>query len=211
MKRVLARLTGMTLILAGSAAAPASAANTLGLSLDGVRWSQSISDPLFDSSMRWVPADSTTATFYIRNQGGTTGDLAVDILGSQIGNLLDSGDLHITAKGGGGKWTTVSEGGEHRLLTAPYVPVGQVAAIKVNVALDPTSANLTQLRAATLNFRVTLAESLAGGPRSSAGSPNSGSELPGTGSPELRWYAAIGAMLIGAGLAFVTRRREEEG
>ena len=105
-------------------------------------------------------------------------------------------------------WSTVSAPGTHRLLSAPNIPDGQVEPIDVNVEFDALSSNPTQVRSAELKFRVTLSESTSDGSGSNAGS---GSGLPGTGAPELRWYAAIGAMLIGVGLAFVSRRREEEG
>ncbi|MEO6470750.1 MAG: hypothetical protein ABIR57_02835, partial [Aeromicrobium sp.] len=186
---------------------PAFAADELALSVDGVHWTQSISDPLFDESMRWVPGDSETATFYIRNQGGTAGDLTVDVIGSQAGQLLESGDLHITARGGGGMWSVVSAPGNHRLLSAPNIPDGQVSPIDLNVSFDATSTNPTRLRSAELTFRVTLSESAAGGSGSN-GSSSSG--LPGAGAAELRWYSATGALLIGIGMALVLRRREGE-
>ena len=149
--------------------------------------------------MRWVPGDSEHATFFVRNNGGSAGDLTVDVLGSSAGKLLDSGSLQITAKGGGGAWTSVSAPGRHRLLTAPRVPDGKVEPIAVNVAFDSAAINMTQLRAAKLGFRVTLSESTSASP---------GSPLPDTGAPDLRWYAALSAILIGIGLALVSRRNE---
>lgn len=205
MKGILVRLIGMTSILAATSITPAFASGRLGLSVDGVHWSQSITRSLFDQTMRWVPGDSETATFFVRNQGGTPGDLAVDVLGSHTDDLVNSRHLHITAQGGGGSWTTVSDGGTHRLLTEPNIPNGHVDAIRVNVALDFSSPNQTQIQAADLNFRVTLSESL---PHGDTG--GNSSELPGTGAPETAWYSAIGAMLIGIGLAFVSKRREHD-
>lgn len=210
MKLVLVRLLGMTLILSAASASPALAADELGLSLDGVNWSSSISDPLFDPSFRWVPGDSETATFYVRNQGGSAGDLVVDVIGSQAGSLLDSGGLHITATGGEGDWVTVSESGTHRLLTAPEIADGAVAPIDVKVSFDESSPNQTQLLAAEMTFRITLSESVPGGSGTAGGSGTNtdGSGLPGSGAPELRWIAAIGAILFGTGLALVARRRD---
>lgn len=198
MKTRLGRLLGMTLILATTSASPVFAAGELGLSLDGTHWLSSISTPLFDPSFRWVPGDSDTATFFVRNQGGSTGDLTVDILGSKAGDLINSGDLHVTAKGGGGAWKTVSEGGTHRLLTAPHIPNGHVNEISVTVSFDAYSSNLTQLRSSELNFRITLTESAA--------TANGGSALPDTGAADLRWYAASAAFFIATGLALVSRR-----
>ncbi|MCW2750341.1 MAG: putative cell surface protein [Aeromicrobium sp.] len=190
------RLLCVTLVLMSSNAGPAFASSPLQLSLDGVHWTDAISDPLFNPSMRWVPGDSEQATFFIRNHGGSAGDLTVDLLGSSAGKLLDSGSLHITAKGGGGAWTSVSAPGRHRLLSAPHVADGQIEPIAVNAVFDAAANNRSQLHAAKLAFRVTLSESTSDSP------------LPNTGAPDLRWYAALSAILIGIGLALVSRRNE---
>lgn len=215
MKRFLGRLLGMTLLIAGASLSPAFAANELGLSRDGVNWSNSITNPIFDESMRWVPGDSEAATFYVRNQGGTLGDLTVDVLGSRVGDLIDSGDLHVTAKGGNGAWTKVSEGGTHRLLTSLNIPDGAVVPIKVTVAFDFSSPNATQNRASDLNFRVALAQAAAIAPtddeKGNKKDDETGSSgLPGTGAPAIGWFVAISAVLMGVGLALVRRRHEEE-
>jgi hypothetical protein len=196
MRRTSIRLICMTVIVLGSGVGPAAAESELELSTDGVHWVNAISDLLFDPSMRWVPGDSEDATFFIRNRGGSSADLTVDVLSDSLGDLIDSGYLHITAKGGGGHWTPVSAPGKHRLLTTPHVPDGQVMPIDVNVRFDIGADNPTELRASTLNFIVTLTESAG----------DSGDGLPDTGAPDLRWYAAIGAIFIGTGLALVTRR-----
>ncbi len=151
MKRTSARLLCMTVVLLGPTAASAAVESELQLSRDGVHWADSLNDPLFDTTMRWVPGDSEYATFFIRNRGGGDGDLTVDVVSSSVGNLIDSGDLHITAKGGGGAWTSVSTPGRHRLLTRPSVPNRQMLPIEVNVRFDRASVNATQLRASTLD------------------------------------------------------------
>lgn len=193
------RLLSVTLLLAAASSTPATAAGELGLSVDQVHWSSTISTPLFDDSMRWVPGDSENATFFIRNQGGSTGVLTIDILGSSVGDLIDSGDLHITAKGGGGEWTSVSASGRRRLLTAPDVADGRVVPILVDVSFDSTSDNQTQVRSSALAFLVTLTESVPG---------DGTGTLPGTGAPEVCFFAALSAILLGTGLSFVTRRSE---
>lgn len=197
MNVVPARLLCVTVVLMCSSAAPAYASSPLQLSLDGVHWTDAISDPLFNPAMRWVPGDSENATFYVRNNGGSVADLTVDVLGSSAGKLLDSGAIHITAKGGGGAWTSVSEPGRHRLLTATRVPDGKVEPIALHAVFDAAATNRTQFHAAKLAFRVTLSEANSRSPRS---------PLPDTGAPDLRWYAALSAILIGTGLAFASRR-----
>lgn len=203
MKRHFGRLVGMSLILAGTSIAPVAAAGELGLSLDGVHWANAISDPLFDPSMRWVPGDSENATFFIRNQGGSGGDLTVDVISSTAGDLIDSGDLHITAKGGGGAWKLVSRPGRHRLLTAPNIPDGQIGPVVIDVSFDGTSTNQTQVRSSDPLFKVTLTES-------NKVADVADSLLPDTGAPDLRLYAALSAILLGTGLAFAKRRSEPQ-
>lgn len=203
-------LVAMAVTLVAAGATAARAADELGLSIDGVSWSSSLSQPLFDSSQLWVPGDSATARFYVRNQGGTPADLTIDILGSATSALLDTGDLHVTAVGGGGSWVTVSEAGEHRLLTRPDLADGQAAPIDVTVALDADSTNASQLRSAELDFRITLAEVVGTGTDGGSSDDGSdGSSLPGTGSAASRWIVTAGAMLLGLGLALVSRRRSE--
>ena len=201
MKQPLGRLVGMGLILASTSASPALAAGELGLSLDGTHWSQSISTPLFDPSFRWVPGDSEVETFFVRNQGASPGDLTIGLLSPAASDLIDSGDLHVTAKGGGGAWTTVSQSGTHRLLSATDIAEGQVSPIKVTVSFDSTSTNATQLLASELTFRITLSGSA---PR------NDAADLPDTGAPDLALYAALSAILVGTGLGFVRRRNEAQ-
>ncbi len=202
MKRLGASLFIMV-ITVGSSAAPARAAGELGLSVDGVTWAPSINTPLFDSSMTWVPGDSETVMFYLRNQGGSAGNLTVDVIGSKAGDLLDSGDLHITATGGGGDWAVVSQSGQHRLLTAPNIADGSVTPITVNATFDTSSLNLTELTSANVRFLVTLSQA------SAVGGDGDGL-LPDTGAPDLRMYVALSAILLGTGLGFVTRRNQPQ-
>lgn len=200
MKRLGAGL--FIMILAVGTATPAHAAGELGLSVDGVTWVPSINTPLFDSSMTWVPGDSESVTFFVRNQGGSPGNLTVDVIGSSAGDLLDSGDLHVTAKGGGGEWVVVSDAGQHRLLTAPDIADQAVTPITVNASFDASSVNMTQLSAANVRFLVTLSQA--------AGSGGEAGQLPDTGAPNLLLYAALSAILLGTGLGFATRRSEPD-
>lgn len=202
MNRALRRLLPVTILLLTMLATPAHAADELALSRDGQSWTSSIDAPLFDESMRWVPGDTESAQFFVRNQGGTPGDLTVDVISSRAGRLMDSGDLHITAKGGGGTWSSVSKGGTHRLLSSPDIADGAVVPITVTVAFDADSTSITQLRSTSFTLRVTLSESA----RTGGGDGDGNGLLPDTGAPAT-WIAGLGALLVGVGLAFVARRR----
>lgn len=225
MKRLfISILTGFAVSL--SLAAPASAADELGLSNDGVTFSSSLPDPLFDSAIRWVPGDSRTATFFIRNQSTDVGSLAVDVLGGHLGTLMDSGDVHITVTGGGGVSTPASDGVEHRVLTAPGITGGATFPIAVTVDFDESSTNQTQLISTDLQFRVTLTQSSpvdpggtgsdgtgtgsgsGSGNDSGNGSGNGSGLLPDTGAPYTTWIVALGSILLGTGIALTSRRRK---
>lgn len=188
-------------VVALSMAAPASAANELGVSNDGTTWSSSLPNPLFDNDIRWVPGNSRNATFYVRNQSADYGNLTIDILGDHAGTLLDLGDLHIAANGGGGTSTPVSDGAEHRLLMASGIPSGGIVPINITVDFDDTSANESQLLSTDLNFRVALSH---GGSLND----NVSGALPNTGAPEITWIIVIGSIFLGTGIAAVSRRRQ---
>ena len=218
--RIVVLLTAAVLV-GGSWSAASAATGGLAVSADGSTWVDSISDPLFDSDLRWVPGDARAASFFVRNQGGSTADLTVDVIGSTAGGLLDSGDLSITATGGGGVWEAANSPGTHRLLTTPDIADGATEEIEVTIAFDGASPNQTQLLAAELTFLVTLTDDRAGGPGEDddEGDGDSGSDdgdgslgglLPDTGATLLRWVAVIAAVLLGTGLAVLARHRRHD-
>lgn len=218
---------GMTVALA----APAAAADELGVSKDAVTWSSELPGSLFDNSTRWVPGDSRTATFYVRNQSADYGKLTIDILGNHVGTLLDLGVLHITASGGGGFGIPASDGVEHRLYMVAGIPSGGVVPINITVDFDDTSTNESQLLSTDLKFGVALSNGgsvLLPPPSDPAdpSDPNTGTQddnnvtqtgnglyhrvtgaLPNTGAPEITRITVIGSILLGIGIAVVSRRR----
>ena len=137
-------------------AAPAQAADELSFSRDGVTWAAELADPLFDSSVRWVPGDERTESFYVRNETAQTGRLAIDILGTPVHTLLGTGDIDIDAQGAGGDWTSVSTPGAHRLLSDGSVPADSARRVDVTVHFDSASTNESQLKSLELAFRVFL-------------------------------------------------------
>ena len=154
---------GGVVIAVSTSAAPAVAADELALSRDGEHWFSTIDAPLLAGPTRWVPGDSSTARFYVRNQAGDVGDLTVDVIGTRV--LLGTGDLEVAARGGGGEWTTVYQGGTHRLVTSPRIPPGEARAVDVRVSFDPAATNSSQLLSGNLHFRVTLTDtSIVDGP-----------------------------------------------
>lgn len=185
-----------------SAAAPAAAADELGISSDGVTFAPTFHGPLFDSAIRWVPGDTRDATFYVRNQGGTPARMSVDLLGDHVGDLLDSGDLTITASAGGESGST-TVGEERRLITLPTVEADEIVPVTISVDFTFSSPNNTQLRSTDLIFRINLSQT--------AGVLGEDDELlPDTGAPQIIWIVALGSVLLGTGVAIVSRHRETQ-
>lgn len=208
-KRIACLMALVVLVLTGS---PASAADEIGLSPDGVTFTPELAQPLFDSAIRWVPGDSRSATFFVRNQGGSAARLAVDILGRVPSDLLDTGDISITATGGGTSLTPATDGGTHRLLSRDSLDDGQVVPITITIAFDEDSTNETQLLASTIDFRVTLNGIAAIDSNGAEGQLSDGNAaLPDTGAPGLLGLAIFAALCLGAGGALISRRTDTEG
>lgn len=215
---VVVALTSLGLLMAAGAATAQADSPFIGLSRDGVTWSSSLDGPLFDTDMRWVPGDSETSMFFVRNDYGTDGELALDILaGDGAQSLFDSGDLRVSVQIGGER-QTVSSAEDRRLIDDLDVANGDVADIEVNVSLDSASTSRTQLSSASFAFRVTLSgavddvavlgeSEVAGVGGVTDGRVNDA--LPDTGASVTWWLLALAAALLGSGTALVTDRRRE--
>lgn len=201
-------------------ATPAVAADEIGLSSDGVAWSSSLSQPLFDPAFRWVPGDSETASFWVRNQSDDDALLDIAILGTSVDSLMETGDLSVTvaAAGGGGGSTTTT--GRHELLSSRAVRPGQTERIDVTVAIDPDATNQSQVKALDLQFEVRLTQDdgTSGGPDGGDDADHGDGDddgddrngfLPGTGG-SAPWLMPAGLLGIVVGLlaVAVTRRRD---
>lgn len=219
---VFASAVMMTFALAG----PASAAYDVQVSSDGTSWSSAyLPGDLFDNTIMWVPGDTRTATFYVRNTSDDPTKMSIDLLGNHLGTLLDLGAVHITAKSGKGKWTVASDGALHRLLTGTKIKAGASVPVTVNVAYDFSSSNASQLLSTDLKFRVTLTQTGSGvdlegnnqgngdgngsGTGTGTGSGNGNADLPDTGAPNSTWIVALGSILLGIGFAVTSRRRND--
>lgn len=86
----------------GVTTSPAVAAGELELSRDGTSWSPDLSEPLFDSNVRWVPGDIRSSSFFVRNLTSQQGRLSMDILDTAATELIDTGNISIDAQGAGG-------------------------------------------------------------------------------------------------------------
>ncbi len=189
------------MVLVMGAASSAAADTEIGLSVDGATWAPSLTVPLLDSGIRWVPGDTRSATFYVRNQSGDPATLSVDVLGTALHSLLDTGDLTVSARGEEIAWRATTRPGTHRLVSDVAVPPHASTPIDVTVAFAPASSNESMRRQLDLRFRLSLTQGSVVGPAAGG--------LPDTGAPGA-WGLVLGIMLVAGGIIATSRRQERE-
>ena len=195
-------------VLLGLGVPAASAAGELGISPDGVTWGDALPGPLFDPSFSWVPGDSETRTFYVRNQSSDDAVLNVTLLTGPVETLIDTGDLKVSARVGNGAFTSASTAGPHRLVNQVSVAPDEVRQVSVKVDFDPASTNESQQLRLDLQFNVVLTQDItAVQPPSNPGGNGNGNgghgNLPGTGTVVTPFMLLLAALLIAAGLGFI--------
>ncbi len=207
----------------------------LGLSDDGVHFTDALTRPLFDTDLRWVPGDVRTSTFYVRNQSTDAGDLDLSLVrGSEQGDLFAADALVVDARADTGAWTPVQSGQSSQVVDLAEVAPGTVIPVQVRVRMPASAPNDTMILAADLGFRVRLTDATAvlddsgtigdGGSVGNGGSGNDGSipgtddvdettagagSLPSTGLELPRGLAWLGLVLTGAGAFLVARSRTD--
>ncbi|MET3963655.1 hypothetical protein ABIE44_003589 [Marmoricola sp. OAE513] len=215
--RVLAVLLALigALVAALGSAAPASAADELGLSPDGVTWSANLPAPLFDPAFRWVPGDVETASFYVRNQDSEAGVLQVVMESTQVRSLIDTGDLEVAVRVGDSEYAAVTTAGPHTLVQGEQIPAGEVRRIDVRITFEPASSNASQTKQLDLRFGVTLSQDTSVLPPDNGGDgdgdgngngvagPDNNGVLPGTGSTISRGLLLLAVVLTAGGLGLV--------
>ena len=199
-------VVGLVVLLGAVTAGPAAADEEIGLSRDGVAWTSRLTQPLFDSAVRWVPGDSRTSTFYVRNQAVDDARLTVDVLGSRIDALLETGDLTVSARADRGEWRSVTGTGTRRLVSTIAAESRDPVRLDVRVDLDAASPNGSQTLRLDVDLRIRLAQSTASG---SPGADGSGGLLPDTGGAGL-WVLVVGLVLAGGGSVMAAHRHREE-
>lgn len=190
------------------AAAPARAAAPIGLSPDGTHWGEQLAEPLFDPAFRWVPGDSETATFYVRNQAAGGADLRVDVR-DEHGDPNLGRAMSFAARVPGGQWVDLQRHGASQLLDTAALGRGESLRVDLRATFDRAANDPTQDESVAVRIGVTLSAAQAGpGPRP-PGQQNIG-VLASTGSAVQQWMLWLAAILVGIGLALVVggRRRE---
>lgn len=222
--RILGALAVVVGVL-GFGTGSATAAGEIGLSTDGVHWSSTLPGPLFAPGFVWVPGDTKTATFYVRNQATDAAVLDLTMVTGPVETLIDTGDLTVGASVDGGPFTNASTAGSHLLVDQVPVAVGAVEKIDVRVTFDPAATNESQTRQLDLHFTVGLSQDTAvspptggnggnggnGGSGGTVSGPGGTSGLPGTGTVITPGMLILAAALCACGLGLIgwARRSRE--
>ena len=211
MKRCMSAMLCAAFLVLGSTS-PAFADANIGFSSDGATFADALSRPLFGSDLRWVPGDERGRTFFVRNEGETRAVMAVDYIGRDVDGLLETGDLTVRASVDGGPAGSAATDGTHRLVSDVVVPASGVARVDVDVVFDPSSENLSQLRAMELDFMVRFTQDeVLSRSESVDDAATADGNLPGTGAQVSLAALVTASTLVLTGLVLVARNRRSEG
>jgi len=134
----------------------------LGISADGVSFSDSINAPLFDPRIRWIPGNSEITTFYVRNQSDDAGDVAVKVTrADQRDPLFASDALLIDARPAGGAWTPIVAGDTPAVIDLTRVRAGDVVSLDVRARMRNSAPNTAMRLDADASFVVRLTDASA--------------------------------------------------
>ncbi|WP_332643203.1 LPXTG cell wall anchor domain-containing protein [Aeromicrobium sp.] len=189
----------MTLLLLGSTSAHA--ADELGLSRDGVTWASELPGGLFDDAFRWVPGDSETESFYVRNQGPSDSVMVIEARSADSDELLSNDDIELRVRVDGGTWVDLQNGEPSKSLSQQSIGEDDVVHVDVNATFDPASTNQSQSKTLDLTFTVALADSLQGD-----GGDSGDDLLPGTGAQVSSWLVIAAGVMLTLGVRLVRRR-----
>lgn len=199
----LARVAAAGVVLALLHAAPAYAADEVGLSLTGRNWSGSLDADLFAAPHRWVPGDVETRRFFVRNQGPTAATMTLAVDGGDLDGLLAHRDVVLRARVAGQPWQELAAAAD-RPLSTELLPAAGIRRVEVEARFLASSTDRSETRRLPLHFVVTLADGAA-----APSAPDRGHDLPSTGSKVDTWTLAAAAALIATGLLLVAGRRKE--
>lgn len=201
----------------------------VGLSADGQDYAGALEGPLFAASLRWVPGDRRSTSWWVRNEATDPALLAVEVpedavLPSWLTVEARTGSAGSTSS----TWTPVATG---RSLEAGILDTGATRRVDLRVGMRPGAGNRTMTEAADLRLRVRLTEDDRGvgpggeGPGgedpdgSGPGDDGVGDDLgaggedgvlPGTGSPLGLLSLLLGLLMVGVGVALLRRTDDED-
>lgn len=161
MKKVLSLLVCVVALLIGTTS-PANASDGISFSRDGTNWSETLSEPIFAESIRWVPGDVRTGSFYVRSDAEMNTLMSVDVLTSKRQELIDTGDLLVEVRIAGGTWEPTTTAGTN-LLATQAVAAGDFYLVEVRATFLGEATNQSELLGLDLRFRVTLTQEVTPG------------------------------------------------
>lgn len=145
--------------------APASAASQLELSADGVHWAAALPGPLFDPTFRWVPGDSETASFWVRNHTGASAVLNLSMLATQAGALGGLNGVAVQARVDNGPWASSAVPGQRAALISNAAMPGKAERridVRLSFPYGSANDNATQDQHLGLTFNVSLTQTGGG-------------------------------------------------
>jgi len=198
-------------VVPAAEAAPARSSGLIGLSADGVTWGRTLEAPLFDPRVRWVPGDTRTARFWVRNQAPSTGDVSVRFSPTVTLSGVDAQALRVMARAGSRGWTEVVGSAGQDLLEGKGLAAGRATPVELQVQMRRDAPNTSMVLSTGLDLDVMVRDALASGGRTDGADVAAG-QLPQTGSLLPAWAApfAGGLVLTGAGLLLVASRRRRD-
>lgn len=211
MRRLLTMVLAAGLLLA--AVAPATASDEIGLSRDGDQWVDTLTQPLFDEDLRWVPGDSRTVTFYVRNQADTNAQLSATVRSSDPDDLLTVEHVTLRARANG-TWFTLRNGETSDELTAASISPGRIVQVDLRADFAPGSSNESQRDTADVALELRLTGALDAVDGANDAPPGEESDdlsggLPQTGAPASLLLICSAVLITAVGVAFVAAGRRD--
>lgn len=186
---------------------PASADPRIGLSADGRSYADSLTGPLFDPAVRWVPGDVRTGTLWVRNESGETADLAVTLDAPALAGPLARGELSITGRAGDGESAPVAAV-PATVAAVPDLAPGASVPLELRVAMAAGADESTFGLTGDLGLQVRLTGTAGdGGGRVAGVADGLGDELAATGTTVRGWVVVLGLLAVGAGAVVLGPRR----
>ena len=191
-------------------AAAARADDEIALSLDGATWRDELRAPLFDGARVWVPGDSETRSFFVRNEGPSDARLVISVVTEDDDRLLADGDVLLAVRVANGPWATVRNGDDVRGLVRGALRQGEDARVDVRATFRWASPEESMVE--TLPLRLVVALRQSGQVDEDPERPDG--LLPDTGGTVARWLVLAAVACVGIGLVLVVagrrRRRVDE-
>ncbi|WP_186629547.1 hypothetical protein [Rhodococcus sp. BP22] len=122
-------------------AGPSRPAQSVGYSSDGEQWSKSLSDPLFDRDIRWVPGDRRSSEFHVFNDTEDDGRLVLFV---ESPNLAFREALTLSVEGGD----------QETRCTHILVPAHEKRSVRTTLGMANNAGNETQDAAAGIGLLV---------------------------------------------------------